>query len=374
MDRNIKKFFDEFNRSMKDNAITPNGLDENICVISKSIKSLKELNEMAISDFFVYCDLIRPQKLYKYFPYKWELKDNEPVNYSLEALENNTVYLQYPDKFDDIFDSKLRVDKKAYQNQLAEFFYTYFVNKGARTFEDRTKALDDYFEEKDNVLDLQNQISGDTSLNILDKQFLLSFVLEMDFEMKKASTQDKYTQSYIEKNFYDQEKQLQNSFGVSCFTTSPFMNIMWSNSYANCHSGFCLEYDLSVLTNELMDAWRFTFPMIYCNTRPDVTLSIVGNKHQVIDDDYLKGITIHGTLRKSIEWAMQDEWRLCMPINMVNGNRKVKYFPISKVYLGPKMSVGNKLKVIEVCNRRGIEVSQITYDNDSFKLIEQRIV
>lgn len=374
VDENIKNLFNEFYQSLKSNMVTPMDLDENICVIAKNIKSLKELNEMSFSEFFAYCSFIRPQKLYKYFPYKWELIDNNPINYSLEALVNNTVYLQYPEKFDDIFDSRLHMDKTAYHHRLAEFYYKYFVNKGARTYEDMVEAVDNYMLEEDNIQDLQNKIGDDISLNILDKRFLSSFVYDINYEIENGLRSDRYTKAYIESKYLEQEKQLQNAFGVSCFTTSPFMNTMWSNSYANCHAGFCLEYDLSVISDELKDVWGYTFPVIYCNTRPDVTLSIVGTEHQVINDDYLKSITMYGTLRKSTEWVMQDEWRLCMPINPISGNRNVKYFPISKVYVGPKMSEVNKNEVITICNGRGISVSQITYANDSFKLIEQQLI
>ena len=55
-----------------------------------------------------------PLKLYKYFPntMKEEKNDDGQIvlkNYSLEALESNTVFLSSPDQFDDVYDSDIYV-------------------------------------------------------------------------------------------------------------------------------------------------------------------------------------------------------------------------------------------------------------------------
>ena len=51
-----------------------------------------------------------PQRLYKYYPNTIDSKTTR--NFSIEALANNTVYLQSPIKFDDPYDCTLCLDEK----------------------------------------------------------------------------------------------------------------------------------------------------------------------------------------------------------------------------------------------------------------------
>lgn len=71
--------------------------------------------------------------------------------------------------------------------------------------------------------------------------------------------------------------------------------------------------------------------------------------------EVLWDIYSHGALRKSIDWAFQDEWRLLLPMSSKNAeDYNVKFFPITKVYLGNRMTPENREEIIGICNKKQI--------------------
>lgn len=68
-------------------------------------------------------------------------------------------------------------------------------------------------------------------------------------------------------------KWLKTSFRISCFTTSPYSQLMWA-SYADNHRGFCVEY--TVLPNDDLykNIYYNLLPVIYCKSRPNIAAGI----------------------------------------------------------------------------------------------------
>ena len=93
------------------NSIIDNRIDlqENYCVVSQNILPLKSIETMGYDEFSKFSLRNRPLKLYKYFPNNWEIKNYYPVNYSLYALKNNTVFMQSPNRFDDVYLSLIHI-------------------------------------------------------------------------------------------------------------------------------------------------------------------------------------------------------------------------------------------------------------------------
>ena len=341
-------------------------LNENVCIVNRQPRSLEELEKASLRDFVASCHVMLPSKLYKYFPNRWIVDQNVPRNYSLEALIKNTVFLQHPSKFDDIFDSRMHVDRDLYKSSLIRYLCNFFLKASYKEYSTNKDALIEYLKNYDeNLLEIGNEIEIDDSIEILDQQYLLNFFYSIEYFIRNGLSCDDALEKFLEEKYNQKNSELQDILGVSCFTTSPFMNNMWSNSYANCHEGFCIEYSVEY-SDDLRDMWEHTYPMIYCNHRPDNTLKIVAKEHQRIDEEYLKCVLTHGVLRKSIEWVLQDEWRLCLPLNMYG--QVVKFFPISKVFIGPRMNKQNRYELINICKQRKIDAFDIRYRNDSFRL------
>jgi hypothetical protein len=83
----------------------------NYCVINGAIIKLDEVQNMGCMEFGLRSRMNMPLKFYRYFR-NIEEKDEhgKTVNYSKEALINNTVFLQSPTKFDDVYDSDISID------------------------------------------------------------------------------------------------------------------------------------------------------------------------------------------------------------------------------------------------------------------------
>lgn len=92
----------------------PNFLNS-YCIINGNLLELDKVEKMGYNEFSYQSRLSVPLKLYKYFPNKVTEENGNLVNYSIQALKNNTVYLQSPTQFDDCYDSDISIDFPVYE-------------------------------------------------------------------------------------------------------------------------------------------------------------------------------------------------------------------------------------------------------------------
>ena len=86
--------------------------------------NLNEIQNMGYDEFSFRSKINMPLRLYRYYPNKKDIdKENgEEINYSIQALEHNTVFLQSPTAFDDVYDSDINIDYPAYEHlRLIEY-------------------------------------------------------------------------------------------------------------------------------------------------------------------------------------------------------------------------------------------------------------
>ena len=95
------------------------------CIVNGAVMRLSEIQEMGYNKFAFRSRINVPQRLYRYYPDTEYLNTSgETVNYSLQALENNTVFLQTPTEFDDVYDSDINIDFIEYERlRLIEYCY-----------------------------------------------------------------------------------------------------------------------------------------------------------------------------------------------------------------------------------------------------------
>ena len=93
------------------------------CIVNGALMTLEDVEKMGYNEFSYRSKINMPLKLYKYFPNKETIdKDGKEVNYSLLALKNNTVYMQSPSLFDDVYDSEINIDYYEYHKyRLIEY-------------------------------------------------------------------------------------------------------------------------------------------------------------------------------------------------------------------------------------------------------------
>ena len=82
---------------------------------------------------------------------------------------------------------------------------------------------------------------------------------------------------------------------------------------------------------------------------------LVAAQDKELTDEVLGDIYFHGVLRKSIDWMFQNEWRLVLPRKYEKtDDYNVKFFPISKVFLGNRMHYDRRKELINICHEKNI--------------------
>ena len=110
---------------------------ESCCIVNGALMNLTEVQNMGYDEFSMRAKMNMPLKLYKYFPNRLtELVDKKTgkpivdettgdkktVNYSIQALRDNTVFMQSPSLFDDVYDSDISLNYSEYERaRLLEY-------------------------------------------------------------------------------------------------------------------------------------------------------------------------------------------------------------------------------------------------------------
>lgn len=341
------------------------------CLVNGAFMRLNEIEEMGYDEFSMRSKINMPLRLYKYFPNIPKEVGGKIINYSVQALKNNTVFVQAPSEFDDVYDSDISLDYSTYERlRLMEY---------CKRCQIEVKEM------------LSTQEMGDLLVQALLKCFYETgkfepafkkypeteiekksnklFCLELAIELNKQNDLAYAVKKAIQSDFEWYSKQLKNTFRTSCFATTPYSQLMWGGAYADCHRGFCVEY--TVLPNEerYKEVYYHLFPMIYCKVRPDMTERLTKLQDEDVTKEVLWEIYFHGALRKSIDWAYQNEWRLLMPMRRENiTDYNVDFFPITKVFLGNRMSRENRREIIEICNNRNIPYVGVMRNPNIFEM------
>lgn len=342
------------------------------CIVNGSIMKLDEVQNMGYEKFSLYSKKIMPLRLYRYYPNLETVDKNtgKTANYSIQALEENTVFLQTPTAFDDVYDSDINVEYSIYERlRLIEYCKRCGLNVNKnQPLEDignvLTKALYDYYLANNSLDNVFIEKPSSKIENLANQLFLKYVIIELD----KTRDFGNAVANAIQSEYSNYISSLKNTFRISCFATTQYSQLMWGGSYANCHKGFCIEYTVLPESKEYKDIYFNLFPMIYSKIRTDMTAKLVSFKDENITEDVLWDIYFSGALRKSIDWAFQNEWRLLLPLHGDDSNYNVKFFPITKVYLGNRMEPENRKKIIEICNKKNIPYVGIKRNSQYFEM------
>lgn len=350
-------------------------LSSNYCVINGTLIELGKVEKMGCSEFGLQSKLHMPLKLYRYYSNIEKDNNGQAVNHSQDALKTNTVFMNSPVEFDDAYDSEISIEYSEFErfrlieycrrchikansnssnqeigNTFVQFLWKYYCEH---------KKLDGVFAEppKSEIERLSNE----------------EFCLRTIVEYCKNKDFGKAVSNVIQKEYGEQCDKLKNTFRIACFATTPYLQLMWA-SYADSHKGFCVEYTVQPNTKEYEKIYYNLFPVIYCKMRSDITQYIAENRDQMPDEEYLWNLYFHGALRKSIDWAYQNEWRLLLPYGIKDKDYNVEFFPITKVYLGNKMSAESRKEIISICKDKGIPYAGVTRNPTKFEMQDCEIL
>lgn len=341
------------------------------CIVNNAIMSLNEIQNMGCNEFSVRSKFNMPLKLYKYFPNIIKKENDNEINFSIQALKNNTVFMQTPSEFDDVYDSDINIDYYEYQKfRLLEY---------CRRCQIETKDTFSTQEIGDMLIQfLVSTINSTGNFNTafarkpeseLEELSNELFFLKLRIELNNKNDIGRALGNVIRKDYEEYILKLKNTFRTSCFATTPYSQLMWGGAYADCHRGFCIEYTVLPNNDNYQNIYQNLFPMIYCKIRSDMTERLSKLQDSEITAEGLWDIYSHGALRKSIDWAFQNEWRLLLPIQSKNiSDYNVKFFPITKVFLGNRMDSLKRHEIIEICKSRNIPYIGVTRNPNVFEM------
>lgn len=312
-----------------------------------------------------------PSFFYKYFPNTVDSDNGR--NYSVEALESNTVFMQNPRLFDDPFDSLVLVDELTYATGIIKDFarlygiaveesWDYYKTAhefGLKIYNDikSGKSFDDLYE----------KCEDDTQIIRLKKE---NFFLSLKNQLLIPNNNGDIFAPYI-KGQYAELYHAFDKFRMACFTLTPFSILMWSH-YADNHKGFCIEYETSDFSDDNKHIYSNLYPVIYTDKRVDLAdIYIESDKKGNYNAEQIWAAYKYGFLCKSIDWKYQKEWRLISLDKMItDDNNCCKFFKIKKVYLGNKMKKEEREKIISLCKSKGISYAGVIIHPNRFEMIE----
>ena len=264
-------------------------LNSSYCIVNGAFMRLEEVQNMGYREFWLRSKLNMPKRLYKYFPNTNKIQDGEQINYSHFALENNTVFMQSPSEFDDVYDSdihieygeyekfrlieycnrcQLNVRKEADAQEIGDIFLRFLYE----TYQ-RTHSFDSFF-----------QKTPEIELEELANQH---FCLCLHNELLNGEDWGNALKTVIKTEYDHFVSSLKTTFRISCFATTPYSQLMWGGGYADCHRGFCVEYTVLPQDVSYQKVYQNLFPMVYCKVRPNMTERIVAFKDKAITDENL---------------------------------------------------------------------------------------
>lgn len=354
---------------------------QNEYIIRNQVYTQEQIRELSLTEWATRNITSMPNKLFKYF--RNTIDEETGRNYSIEALENNTVYLQSPDNFDDVYDCSIVFDEYEYSfarlryyTELCGFdiketdYWRYIYVFAQNIYEGVIKLQEEGVKLQDALANVFHICNDGTSKDETHRMFVLNLCIALGNNFSQENVwQIAFTEA-LNSEISFIRKGLSENFRIACFSTSPYLNRMWASQYANNHKGFCIEYEVPEYSEEYVKIFHNLFPVIYSDVRTSVLDECLKYMEDKSDWKLVENIYKYGILTKSIDWKDQDEWRLVSAGNMLadDNDYNCKFFAIQKVYLGNKMSKEDRNKVIEICKRKGIEYAGITRIQDRYEL------
>lgn len=352
------------------------GQSEQLCVICGIGYTLDQLDQTTVEEFALYRMNRMPRKLYKYFPNTTSRKNGNDINHSLDALINNTVYLQSPNNFDDPYDSSIVIDEAEFHRQRLQHYldicsidYLPAENNNSLAF----RLAEGIYQQCQSKKSLEEILKVSTALEETDK-LQRSIFCQRIVSGLQAYQKDQDAWQHSIYDALNEELKFLNSllmakYKVSCFTSTPYSILMWAH-YANSHKGFCVEYEIPDYCQEHAKLLDCLYPVIYSSRRKSVLEYCIRELDTDSSSmDTLWQIHKYGLLSKDIVWQYQNEWRLISYDKALSSDEtyNCKFFKISKVYLGNKMPAEDRRIIIDLCKKLGIpyvgvkiELSQYT--------------
>lgn len=224
-----------------------------------------------------------------------------------------------------------------------------FKYRGNGSFKDDLKVL------KDNQIYAPNkELLNDPCEMLTDDMLFIQF-LEYIVQKKGISTEEMKLE-------YESFKARIFKAGIFSLSVSkePLNLLLWSH-YANSHKGFCIEYDLDILTqfnNEVNTFW-----VDYSDKIPVLKLKLfLGKDNEVIR---------HFTGFKSKDWKYENEFRLLYDNS---GLQDYENKAVRSIYFGLRMGDKEKERIFGTLQGRSIQYFQMCLLPGKYELYCKKVV
>lgn len=191
--------------------------------------------------------------------------------------------------------------------------------------------------------------------------------IDLVLQMCKKISPDSYTKAInIESKLNELLKRgcdaIDNTIHVGCLSSEYDNMLLWSH-YADNHSGFCIEYDFSEATEDLIP-----FPVIYSLERPVFPWKAVIQRTPNTFKEAMR-IFLSTMITKDNKWAYEKEWRILTHASDLN----IIHMPrISAVYLGCKCSPEDEKKIREIIKDQA-SVRKMKMDRGIYRLYAEGV-
>lgn len=262
-------------------------------------------NKVTMKQLQEYVSKNFPEKLYRYRTFK----------HGESEISNGDVHMTKSGKFNDPFDCRININEEDYM-------------------EHQRKFLSGKFKKEDKCV--------------------------FDMVWKLRLEKEKREQFKVEK------REIEEMIRVSCFSEINNSILMWSH-YADCHKGFCIEYDISKMRNN--KAKQCILPVVYSDNWYDITQDLLcPNKNQ---------IWIKSCLYKYKAWEYEKEWRIIYPEehNWLEDEYNFNFSEaITAIYLGVNIEQKNLESIKEWTKDKNIKIYQMKTNEGKYELYSKEIV
>lgn len=179
------------------------------------------------------------------------------------------------------------------------------------------------------------------------------------------------TQSRTFANFFGKEKSLQflevesalhnlfevkkKGIGIYSLSKTYLDELLWAH-YADSHKGFCIEYDLDLLTNCYKSFEKFSFPVKYTKKPPEYGIKDINNTKTEQIVQKLAGY-------KSKRWNYEEEYRI---VTGFYGEHPYNPNCLKSIYFGLNMDKSEKDLMRKKLKGRNIQFYQIIQNHNSY--------
>jgi len=162
--------------------------------------------------------------------------------------------------------------------------------------------------------------------------------------------------SAVEKAFHNLFEVKKKGIGIYSLSKTFKDELLWAH-YADSHKGFCIEYDLELLTNSYKSFETFSFPVIYKKKPPEYGIRDINNTktEQVVQK--LAGY-------KSKRWNYEQEHRI---VTGFYGEHPYEPDCLKSIYFGLNIDESEKEIMMERLKGRNIQFYQIIQKHNSYE-------